>query len=121
MKRRVCIIDDDIDVRDVLTYALEEDGFEVMQFGNPEEALTNFEETEEKPGFILLDYNMPKMNGVSFINKVREEHAETLGKIPCALSTADGRIDEVLPDGVLELKKPMDLDHLLDLVRDNCL
>jgi DNA-binding NtrC family response regulator len=121
MKRRVCIIDDDVDVRDVLAYALEEDGFEVMQFENPEEALENFEVIDEKPGFILLDYYMPRMNGVNFIKKIREEHPDTLGRIPCAVSSADGSVSEKLPDGVLELQKPMDLDHLLDLVRDHCL
>jgi CheY-like chemotaxis protein len=64
---------------------------------------------------------MPKMNGLSFIRKLRSEYQDTLGKIPCALSTATDRLAEEIPDDVMELKKPMDLDHLLDLVRDNCL
>jgi DNA-binding NtrC family response regulator len=121
MKRRVCIIDDDDDVREVITFALEEDGFEVFPFDNAEDALDTFTETEKPPGFFLLDYLMPKMDGASFIRKIREDHPETLGKVPCALSSANGKIDEDLPSDVLELKKPMDLDQLLDLVRDNCL
>ena len=120
MKRRVCIIDDDEDVRDVVAYALEDDGFEVMPFENPEEAIASFEDSGRYPGFILLDYFMPKMNGADFIIKIRSDYKDTLGKIPCALSTANGRIAN-MPRDVLEIPKPMDLDHLLDMVRDNCL
>lgn len=120
MKRKVCIIDDDEDVRDVVSYALQEEGYEVMPFENPEEAITEFEDTGDFPGFILLDFNMPKMNGSEFIEKIRRDYKDTLGKIPCALSTANGKVGN-LPKGVLEIPKPMDLDHLLDLVRDNCL
>lgn len=121
MKRKVCIIDDDEDVRDVVAYALEDDGFEVIPFENPEDAIASFEESGQYPGFILLDYLMPRMNGADFIRKIRSEYKDTLGKIPCAMSTANGQIDEKLPADVLNLPKPMDLDHLLDLVRDNCL
>jgi CheY-like chemotaxis protein len=121
MKRKVCVIDDDDDVRDVVTYALEEDGFEVWPFENPELALESFKESQQYPGFFLLDYYMPKMTGLSFIKKLRSEYQDTLGKIPCALSTANDNLKEQIPDDVLELKKPMDIDHLLDLVRDHCL
>lgn len=121
MKRKVCIIDDDIDVREVVTYALEEDGFEVWPFENPEEALESFRESRQYPGFFLLDYYMPKMNGINFIHKLRSDFKDTLGKVPCAISTATDTTHEEIPRDVLELKKPMDLDHLLDLVRDNCL
>ncbi len=121
MKRTVCIIDDDEDVRDVVTYALEDDGFEVIPYANPEEALEGLEESSMIPGFFLLDYLMPKMDGLEFIKKIRSDYSETLGKIPVALSSANGKLGLEIPAGVLELQKPMDLDVLLDLVRDNCL
>ncbi len=121
MKRKVCVIDDDDDVREVVTYALEEDGFEVWPFENPELALESFKESQQYPGFFLLDYYMPKMNGLSFIKILRSDYGDTLGKIPCALSTGADMLKEKLPVDVMELKKPMDLDLLLDLVRDNCL
>ena len=120
MKRKVCIIDDDEDVRDVVAYALQEEGYEVIPFENPEEAMNVFEDSGDFPGFILLDYNMPKMSGPEFIEKMRIDYKETLGKIPCALSTANGKVGN-LPSGVMEIPKPMDLDHLLDIIRDNCL
>lgn len=121
MKKRVCIIDDDEDVREVITYALEGEGYDVMPFSDPEEALSHFEVSTDYPGFILLDYLMPKMNGIGFIRKIRDEYSETLGKIPCALSSANGQIEEEFPDDIMELRKPMDLDYLLDIVRDHCL
>lgn len=119
MKRHVCIIDDDDDVRDVMSYALEEEGFEVSAYTNPKEALEEIEELRP-PGFIIADFLMPRMDGVTFIRKLRDEYADTLGKIPCALSSANGKIED-LPPGVIEMTKPLDLDVLLDVVRDNCL
>lgn len=120
MKKRVCIIDDDDDVREVVTFALEDDGFEVIPFSNPEEALETLGDTDEMPGFFLLDYLMPRMDGLAFIKKIRSDYKDTLGKIPMALSSANGKILGV-PTDVMELQKPMDLDVLLDLVRDHCL
>lgn len=121
MKRKVCIIDDDDDVREVMTFALEESGFEVWPFENPEEALESMNESKEYPGFFLLDYYMPKMNGINFIKKLRADYQDTLGRIPCALSTATDETPEKIPDDVLELKKPVDLDHLLDIIHSHCL
>ncbi len=120
MRKSVCIIDDDDDVRDVVAYALEDDGFTVMPFSNPEEALESLEISGSLPGFFLLDYHMPRMNGVSFIRKIRSDYIDTLGRIPVALISANGSIID-LPEDVIELQKPMDLDVLLDLVRDHCL
>lgn len=120
MKRHVCIVDDDDDVRDILAWALEDDGFHVSAFCNPEEALEELD-SENPPGFIISDYIMPKMDGVTFINKLRKDFSDTLGKVPCAINSANGELEEKLPPGVLELRKPMDLDLFLDVVRDNCL
>lgn len=49
------------------------------------------------------------------------DFSETLGKVPCALTSAHGSIEEEIPADILELRKPMDLDYLLDVVRDHCL
>ena len=65
MKKAVCIIDDDDDIRDVMAYALESEGFVVQAFGNPLEAIRSLAAMAPKdlPGFIMIDFHMPGMNG----------------------------------------------------------
>lgn len=120
----VVVIDDDADVRDVLVYALETEGFDVLSFSNGKlglEGLLNLAE-DERPGLIIVDYLMPEMDGLTFINELKIHYSETLGKIPVAISSAMGNIDsELIEDSsLLRLHKPMDLDELFQMAKDNC-
>jgi len=126
MKGSIFIIDDDDDVREVLAFALESEGFNVLAFENGKKALDALKETstEQYPGFIIVDYLMPEMDGVTFIQEVKKVFPETIGKIPIALSSAKGNSEENpvnLPPEILYLSKPMELDDLLQLVHENCL
>ena len=60
-----------------------------------EEALTFLKNTEnEKPGIILLDLNMPKMNGIEFLKIAKKDKG--LKKIPVVvLTTSKGDQDKV--------------------------
>jgi CheY-like chemotaxis protein len=116
----ICIIDDDDDVRDVLTYALELEGFQTLPFSDPFEAVDVLSDKQisEQPLLIIVDYYMPHMNGVNFIKLLREKYPETLGLIPVVLSTAHV-FDEtfILPEGVRLLEKPWSISDLLDVIK----
>jgi DNA-binding response OmpR family regulator len=122
--KNVVVIDDDDDVRDVIVYALETDGFSVLPFENGRhgyEALLNLEK-KDYPGLIIVDYMMPEMDGMSFISEIRSKHAETLGKIPIAMSSAMGTVHPSFSGqkNLILLPKPMDLDYLLEVARSYC-
>jgi DNA-binding response OmpR family regulator len=66
-KKRILLVDDEHDIAFTLRIDLENNGFLVDTFNDPQEALSNF-----KAGLydlLLIDVKMPKMNGSSYIER----------------------------------------------------
>jgi CheY-like chemotaxis protein len=124
MMKPVYVIDDDLDVREILVFALESSGFNVLSFSNGEEALKMLLDTqsEKLPGLIIVDYLMPVMDGVTFIDQVKKNSKKEFLDIVLALSSAMGPMDPVLSEieGIVHLPKPMELEDLLQLVKKHC-
>jgi len=68
---RVLIIDDDTRIRALLYERLTNQGFEVDEASNGEEGLNN--SLNNSYDMILTDVNLPKMDGLELIKKIREE------------------------------------------------
>ena len=73
---KVVVIDDRVTNRNILTrLALSvEEGLQVQSFASPIEALTRLQATNP-PDLIITDYNMPEMDGATFIETLREQRA----------------------------------------------
>ena len=67
------VVDDSRAMRAILTRLLSGLGFDVAQAGHGEEALSELD-AGTKPDVILVDWNMPVMDGLTFIRAVRERH-----------------------------------------------
>lgn len=111
MNKSILLIDDDEDLREVMSMALAAVGYDVTDFADGKIALAGMRESDSSPGLIVVDYNMPQMDGPSFIHKVRTELDCDAPIIMC--SASDSFHD--LPDDVMILQKPMDLEELINL------
>lgn len=69
---RVLIVDDDPGLREFLRVHLEADGCVVREAGSAEDGLASLE--EELPDLILLDVQMPRMDGFEMLQRVRQRH-----------------------------------------------
>ena len=67
----VLIIEDEKDIRKILEYELKSDGFNVYSADNGQAGLMMA--MEKKPDVILLDWVMPKMNGLKVLSKLRQD------------------------------------------------
>ena len=66
---RVLVADDDADLLALLRFTLMQAGFDVQTAADGRAALQAF--TQETPGFVLLDVNMPLMNGLEVCREIR--------------------------------------------------
>jgi len=70
---KAVIIDDSKAIRMILSKTLEEVGYEVCQATNGEEALSVFERENGAISLALVDWNMPRMNGLEFVRRLRSD------------------------------------------------
>jgi CheY-like chemotaxis protein len=86
--KTIAIIDDDPDVTTVFGLGLQDEGLDVYTYNDPLEALSQF-----RPNFydlLLVDINMPKMNGIGLSIKILE--LDTNVKI-CFITAGDANIE----------------------------
>lgn len=73
---RVLIVDDDDMTRMLARDVLEADGFAVIEAGNGVEGLAKFQEFH--PDIVLMDVEMPQMDGFTACQKIRAYNAENI-------------------------------------------
>lgn len=69
MADKLLVVDDDRDIRQMLRTCFELEGYEVMAASGGAEALKM---AEDKPDLILLDINMPDLDGLSVCERIRD-------------------------------------------------
>lgn len=72
LRKRVLVVDDEESVRVVASHILNRNGYEAEAVGNGVEALETIKSTTNPFNLLLTDYNMPEINGLTLIQKVRE-------------------------------------------------
>jgi excisionase family DNA binding protein len=112
---RVLIVDDDEGLRTFLRAALEADGCTVREAASAEEGLAALE--EELPDLILLDVEMPQMNGLEMLRRVRERHG--VETIPVVLFSGKVEAEEAAEEAGAQafIGKPFDPAQLLASTR----
>lgn len=68
--KKIIVIDDEGDIRDLLSYNLKKEGFNVQTAANGKEGLDLI--VEHKPDLVLLDVMMPEMDGIEVCDSIRK-------------------------------------------------
>jgi CheY-like chemotaxis protein len=110
----ILVVDDDAHIRQFVCEALDFEGYETRPAVDGRAALDVL--AGWRPDLILLDLNMPRMDGWSFC--ARQQETPEIADIPIALMSAAHNIhSRPLPcEPVAILEKPFELDDLLDHV-----
>jgi two-component system chemotaxis response regulator CheY len=110
--KRCLIVDDSRVIRKVSRHIVESFEFEVSEAENGQDALAQCKEA--LPDLILLDWNMPVMNGIEFIGALRRLSGGSQPKVVfCTTENDVAHIREAIEAGADEyVMKPFDHDTL---------
>jgi DNA-binding response OmpR family regulator len=110
---RVLVVDDEPNIRQVLVYVLEDEGYRVEEAQDGEAALELIR--RQHPDVIILDMKMPGMDGWQFVRRYRElyDHQAPIIVLTAAQDAAKRGAD-VSADSYVP--KPFDLDVLIERV-----
>ncbi len=109
----ILLVEDESDVRKVVSQILQMNGYHVIDVSGPQEALAIAEESGELIDVLVTDVVMPEMNGKELSERVQEISPAI--RVLYISGYAGGVVDEsgVLPEGVNFLQKPFAPEDLL--------
>jgi CheY-like chemotaxis protein len=113
----VLVIDDDADLRDSIAALLRMHGYTVMVAGHGRDGLARLR--DQRPDVILLDLNMPVMDGWEFRAEQARLADKQLAAVPVLLCTAaiDAEAHAADLRAAAFIEKPLDMDVVLRAVQ----
>ncbi|HUV59220.1 MAG TPA: response regulator [Desulfatiglandales bacterium] len=124
--KKVLIVDDDVDIRKVVSKLVEKSGYEAMEAKNGVEGMGKVR--EHKPDLIILDMLMPKESGIRMYHELKTE--EALKDIPVIVLSAipkksflrsqkvlDEFAGQSVPEPEAYIEKPEEPEELIALMK----
>ncbi len=113
--QHILIIEDEPGIYNFLKQGLEEEGYRITIASDGKQGIELFQ--SEKPDLILLDWMLPKMNGIDVCKAIREKDTE----IPVLFLTAKDTVQETIEGlqcGANDyIKKPFSFEELLERIK----
>ena len=124
--KKVLVVDDDVDVRKVVSKLVEKSGYITIEAKNGVEGMGKVR--EDKPDLIILDMLMPKESGIRMYHELKTE--ESLKDIPVIVLSAipkksffrsqkvlDEFADQSIPEPEAYIEKPEEPEELIALMK----
>ncbi len=110
-KKKILLIDDEVDLLETIQYQFESKGFEVITAQDGLEGLERLK--TDSPDLIILDMNMPRMNGVEFYQNICGESGKP--SHPVLVLTARANMEQLFRELDIDgfMSKPFDIDQLV--------
>ena len=116
-KTSILVVDDHPAIRSTMLDVLDEEGFSAEQAVNGEEALAKCLENEYD--FVLMDVQMPELNGVQVLAKIREKK-QTQSRFIFFSAYSVPELEEQASalGSYAFLRKPIKVEKIISLIRD---
>ena len=120
----ILVVDDDPDLVESVSMKLENDGYRVAKAYDGQEAWDRIK--EEKPQMLILDVMMPRKNGYDLCDEIKkdDQYKDIMVLLLTAVADAVPSTTYTHMDGKTTLAddfipKPIDMDKLMEIVKDN--
>ncbi len=110
MAEKILVVDDEWELRNLLTEFLTGEGYDVIPASNGEEALELAE--KEEPQVILLDVKMPGIDGIEVCRRLKEEDKTRFIPIIMVTALEDRDVDAFVEGADDFVTKPFSLVEL---------
>jgi len=118
-KMKIIIADDSRVMRNIIENAIKPLGLPTIHASNGQEVMDALEKQREEIGLIILDWNMPVMNGLEVLEAIRKN--DLYAHIPVLIvstESEDDKVSKALAAGAQGyIPKPFTPDRLLNLIR----
>jgi two-component system chemotaxis response regulator CheY len=113
---KALVVDDSKTIRMILRRMLKEVGFEVCEAANGKEALAVMDGEQDLVTLVLADWNMPEMNGLELLKRLRQRPELSSLKVVMVTTEAEtGHMNSAMEAGANEyVMKPFTKDILLE-------
>jgi len=115
-KRSILVVDDDGDVRTMMCMLLSAEGYTAIGVADGEEALRRLR--LDPPDLALIDLAMPRMSGDDLIQAMADDEALAEIRVAVMSGQTAAMAAEHAPQVIARLIKPVELDDLLNVVRE---
>ena len=113
---KVLIIDDSRAMRQIIGKIMKQLGFEIFEAGDGKEGIDQLEQHKDEVELVLVDWNMPVMNGYEFVQAVRAQDEFANHKLVMVTTeTEPSQMAKALMAGVDEfVMKPFTSEILIE-------
>lgn len=91
--KKILVIDDNSDIRDLIAFIFEKAGLKVIQSANGESGLQELK--SNRPHLVLLDATMPGISGLEVLKAIRKNTDKELSRVPVMMLTANSAEEDI--------------------------
>ncbi len=110
-KERILVVDDEANARQALRDILSEEGYEVVEAADGEDALQLMQSFA--PAAVLADVRMPRMDGITLLRKAREQGSDSVFVMMTAFASVEAAVEAMRAGAENYLVKPLDVNAVL--------
>ena len=118
---KILSVDDSAMMRRIISGAIEVVGYECIEASDGLEALNKLSQFHKDIELILLDWNMPNMDGLSLLHKIKEN--DDYKDIPVTMVTTEsekGKVAEAIKAGAINyVMKPFSQEDLVTKIMES--
>src|SRR5574341_146992 len=108
---KILIVDDEPDMAENVARLLQGEGYDAVVETESAKAVDVLE--RERPDLVITDLRMPMLDGLAFLERVKETHPETAVILLTGFATVDSAVDAMKKGASDYLSKPFSPDELL--------